>query len=171
MTDPLRRFPAPWRVDKIPGGHVVLRRQRAGDRARLKEERPSVRSIAQLIHMLSHGYELMGPDSPERLLLGLGTKLYEEAPSRDRRHVSVRVPIITGEDFPVTLFVGPDKDRAVNIEGNLVYRGFHLTCRFPLRTAVIGLTGGVTYKVTHQARLLYVAYKKFPNVVSAQDFI
>jgi hypothetical protein len=23
MTDPPRRFPAPWRVDKIPGGYVV----------------------------------------------------------------------------------------------------------------------------------------------------
>jgi hypothetical protein len=23
MIDPPRRFPPPWRVDKIPGGHVV----------------------------------------------------------------------------------------------------------------------------------------------------
>jgi hypothetical protein len=23
MAEPPRRFPAPWRVDKIPGGHVV----------------------------------------------------------------------------------------------------------------------------------------------------
>jgi hypothetical protein len=23
MADPPRRFPPPWRVDKIPGGHVV----------------------------------------------------------------------------------------------------------------------------------------------------
>jgi hypothetical protein len=23
MTDPTRRFPAPWRADKMPGGYVV----------------------------------------------------------------------------------------------------------------------------------------------------
>jgi hypothetical protein len=41
MTEPPRRFPAPWRADKMPGGYVVRDARRAqGDWVMTEQREP-----------------------------------------------------------------------------------------------------------------------------------
>jgi hypothetical protein len=133
-----------------------------------KRAKQAAYSIAQLLHMLSAGHATTGPKAPERLLLGLGTTIIQQT-TGDTRILKVLVPILPNEDFCVTLEVRPGDNHTLLVEGNRTYLGFWLSCRIPVKVPVIGVQGGVTYKVSHQARLLYAACRQLPNVVEARD--
>jgi hypothetical protein len=133
-----------------------------------RRAKQAANSLAQLIQMLSAGYETMGPDSPERLLLGLGNKLGEDT-GASARLLRVSVPILPDEDFPVFLEIGPGERRSPPHQRQPYVPWLLAQLQLPHGAPVIGLEGGATYKVTHQARLLYVAYRKSPNVTPAPD--
>jgi hypothetical protein len=141
---------------------------------RAKRARTVAYSIGQLIHMLSRGYESMGPKSAERLLRGLGTDVQDERWGQDRV-VRALVPITTDQAMFVSCCIKSTGDQFLMINGNDDYFGFSLTCKLPLRSVVIDLRPGTIHTsmastprpVTKQARLLYAACKTMPNVVEA----
>jgi hypothetical protein len=132
---------------------------------RAKRARAVASSIAQLIHMLSHGHETMGPKSPERLLRGLGTRVSEEMMGKTRV-IRALVPMMPDEAMFVTLLVEATK-QALLIDGRDDYSGFSLSCGLPSRKIVIDLRPEPLQKLGGQARLLYAAYRMMPGVVEA----
>jgi hypothetical protein len=90
-----------------------------------------------------------------------------------QRLVEFLIPMTTDETFSVSLATAPDSSNTLLINGRGIYSAFSLTCALPPRNGMvmIDLEPSARGKVTHQARLLYVACRKImPNAVELGDF-
>jgi hypothetical protein len=126
-------------------------------------------SIGQLIHMLSQGYESLGPQSPERALRRLASSVTEQRTGAGRT-LNALVPITPDQAMWVSLLIDSTGDQGIHIGGNDTYFGFSLTCKLPLHAVIIDLQPATTRPVTKQARLLYAACRSMPNVVEGSRF-
>ncbi len=136
---------------------------------RTKRANEVATSMGQLIHMLSHGLESMGPEAPERLLRKLASRSREEL-THSTRAVVALVPMTAAEEMVVNLMIESDAKQTLMIEGNEKYAGFSLSCRLPPQTVLIYLQPTFRLGITKDARALHSACRTMPNAIDASHF-